>query len=74
VLFYKNNNPNFSIDLAAVLKHEFPKDLVYSAHKPEQDYCHSNEEIDDTNVHKQPTGVRRYMTIGVVKANTLLRL
>lgn len=56
-----NGNPKVILDMSAIPDAHFPADIVYSIHRPVQQYCQKNKELSFTSFRKQPIAVNHYL-------------
>lgn len=56
-----HGNPKVILDVAAIPEEYFPKDVVYSIHRPVTAYCKRNKEVAFANFRKQPLGANHYL-------------
>lgn len=56
-----NGNPKVIIDVSAIPESEFPRDLVFSIHRPIHSYCPRNSDLSYDSFHKQPVSTNHYL-------------
>ena len=56
-----HGNPKVILDVAAIPEQYFPNEVVYSIHRPVEDFCHKNKDLTFTNFRKQPIAVNHYL-------------
>lgn len=56
-----HGNPKVILDVSAIPENYFPKETVFSIHRPITQFCHKNHDLDFTSFRKQPIAVNHYL-------------
>jgi hypothetical protein len=56
-----HGNPKVIMDVSAIPESYFSEEVVFSIHRPLQDFCKVNKELDYTKYYKQPLAANHYL-------------
>lgn len=56
-----HGNPKVILDVSAIPEEFFPKDVVYSIHRPVEEFCARNKDLDYNRIRRQPIGANHYL-------------
>ena len=56
-----NGNPKAILDVSAIPERYFPKDVVFSIHRPVEELCQRNKDLDYEDLRRQPIAANHYL-------------
>jgi hypothetical protein len=56
-----HGNPKVILDVSAIPEEHFPKEVVYSIHRPVEEYCKRNTDLNYNRVRRQPIAANHYL-------------